>query len=308
MIKNPRLKLFIDFLCMTFGAATAAFAIEEFLVPCTILDGGVVGIGIIISTLSKIPLSILTICLNIPFLIFGAKKLGKMFIIKSAYSMAVFSVFLEVFAPLQNVTQEYLLAVCFGGVILGAGVGIVIKFGGCLDGTETAAILINKKFHFSVGGFVLICNVIIFAFAGIVLNSFDRAMYSLLTYFITSKILGINFSDKENPLSKPGFLFTMNQMLYLLIVMWAFNQKPEAMLMLFAMVFGAHLLPFAWLYESRTYLVTSIVTTFGSMIISIFAPELYVGLFMIVCQIVMSVLLMIECRKLDRAQMSKDEL
>ena len=197
MIKNPRLKLFIDFLCMTFGAATAAFAIEEFLVPCTILDGGVVGIGIIISTLSKIPLSILTICLNIPFLIFGAKKLGKMFIIKSAYSMAVFSVFLEVFAPLQNVTQEYLLAVCFGGVILGAGVGIVIKFGGCLDGTETAAILINKKFHFSVGGFVLICNVIIFAFAGIVLNSFDRAMYSLLTYFITSKMLDIVESGME---------------------------------------------------------------------------------------------------------------
>ena len=154
-------------------------------------------IGIIISTLSKIPLSILTICLNIPFLIFGAKKLGKMFIIKSAYSMAVFSVFLEVFAPLQNVTQEYLLAVCFGGVILGAGVGIVIKFGGCLDGTETAAILINKKFHFSVGGFVLICNVIIFALAGIVLNSFDRAMYSLLTYFITSKILDIVESGME---------------------------------------------------------------------------------------------------------------
>ena len=116
------------------------------------------------------------------------------------------------------------------------------------------------------------------------------------------------FAKRSNPFNKLGLINTMNQMLYLLIVMWAFNQKPEAMLMLFAMVFGAHLLPFAWLYESRTYLVTSIVTTFGSMIISIFAPELYVGLFMIVCQIVMSVLLMIECRKIDRAQMSKDEL
>ena len=116
------------------------------------------------------------------------------------------------------------------------------------------------------------------------------------------------FAKRSNPFNKLGLINTMNQMLYLLIVMWAFNQKPEAMLMLFAMVFGAHLLPFAWLYESRTYLVISIVTTFGSMIISIFAPELYVGLFMIVCQIVMSVLLMIECRKLDRAQMSKDEL
>ena len=126
---------------------------------------------------------------------------------------------------------------------------------------------------------------------------------------VFSLIIGARpFAKRSNPFNKLGLINTMNQMLYLLIVMWAFNQKPDAMLMLFAMVFGAHLLPFAWLYESRTYLVTSIVTTFGSMIISIFAPELYVGLFMIVCQIVMSVLLMIECRKLDRAQMSKDEL
>ena len=116
------------------------------------------------------------------------------------------------------------------------------------------------------------------------------------------------FAKRSNPFNKLGLINTMNQMLYLLIVMWAFNQKPEAMLMLFAMVFGAHLLPFSWLYESKTYFVTSIVTTLGAMIISIFAPEIYVGLFMIVCQIVMSVLLMIECRKLDRAQMSKDEL
>lgn len=109
------------------------------------------------------------------------------------------------------------------------------------------------------------------------------------------------FSKRKNPFNKLGLLNTMNQMLYLLIVMWAFNQKPEAMLMLFAMVFGAHLLPFAWLYESKTYLVMSLVTTIGSMLISIFAPELYVGIFMIVCQIVMSVLLLIECKKLDRA-------
>ncbi len=118
---------------------------------------------------------------------------------------------------------------------------------------------------------------------------------------IFSLIIGARpFSKRNNPFNKLGLINTMNQMLYLLIVMWAFNQKPEAMLMLFAMVFGAHLLPFAWLYESKTYLVTSIVTTLGSLLISIFLPEVYVGIFMIVCQIVMSVLLLIECRKLDR--------
>ena len=118
---------------------------------------------------------------------------------------------------------------------------------------------------------------------------------------IFSLIIGARpFSKRNNPFNKLGLINTMNQMLYLLIVMWAFNQKPEAMLMLFAMVFGAHLLPFSWLYESKTYLVMSLITTIGSLLISIFLPEVYVGIFMIVCQIVMSVLLLIECRKLDR--------
>ena len=126
---------------------------------------------------------------------------------------------------------------------------------------------------------------------------------------IFSLITGAKIFFKfQNPFNKLGLLNTMNQMLYLLIVMWSFSQKPEAMLMLFAMVFGAHLLPFSWLYESKTYFVTSIVTTLGAMIISIFAPEIYVGIFMIACQAVMCVLLMIECRKLDRAQKVKDEL
>ena len=80
LLNSKKIRLIVDFAGILIGAVIAAFAIEEFLVPCTILDGGVVGIGIIISTLSKIPLSVLTICLNVPFLVFGARKLGKMFI------------------------------------------------------------------------------------------------------------------------------------------------------------------------------------------------------------------------------------
>ena len=102
--------------------------------------------------------------------------------------MAMFSIFLEVFAPWVNATDQYLLAVCFGGVILGAGVGLVIRFGGCLDGTETVAILINRKFKLPVGQTVLIFNVIIYIVAAL-LFGFECAMYSLLTYFITSKII-----------------------------------------------------------------------------------------------------------------------
>ena len=188
--KNPKLSMVADFLMLTVGAAIAAFAIEEFLVPCTILDGGVIGIGIMVNNLTHIPLSILTIVFNVPFLIIGSRKLGIKFIIKSGYAMVAFSVFLEVFAPWVNATSEYLLAVCFGGVILGAGVGLVIRFGGCLDGTETVAILLNRKFKFPVGQTVLLFNVVIYVIAGI-LFGFDRAMYSLLTYFITSKIIDL---------------------------------------------------------------------------------------------------------------------
>ncbi|MBQ7432575.1 MAG: YitT family protein [Lachnospiraceae bacterium] len=188
MFKNKKVKLAMDLIGIAIGAIIAAFAIEEFLVPCTILDGGVVGIGIMIHNMTGFSLSILTVVLNIPFLLIGSRKMGKQFIVKSAFGMIVFSAFLSIFAPMVNATGEYLLAVCFGGVILGIGVGLVIRFGGCLDGTETVAILLNKRFKLPVGQTVLIFNVIIFAIAGFVFG-FDRAMYSLLTYFITSKVL-----------------------------------------------------------------------------------------------------------------------
>ncbi|MBQ3887835.1 MAG: YitT family protein [Acutalibacteraceae bacterium] len=189
-------KLLLDFVGIAVGAVIAAFAIEEFLVPCTILDGGVVGIGIIVNYLTGWPLGILTVVLNTPFLLIGSRKMGRMFIVKAVYAMVIFSVFLEIFAPMQNVTSENLLAVSFGGVILGIGAGLVIRFGGCLDGTETVAILLNKKFKLPVGQTVLFFNVLIFSAVGIIMG-LDRAMYSLLTYFITSKVLDIVESGLE---------------------------------------------------------------------------------------------------------------
>ena len=186
--KNTLLKSAIDYIAILIGAILAAFAIEEFLVPCTMLDGGIVGISFILSTLSRIPMSVFTIFLNIPFLIISSKKLGHEFIIKSTFAMVVFSGFLQIFESFTNATSEYLLAVCFGGVILGIGVGLVIRFGGCLDGTEAVAILLNKKYKLPVGQTVLTINIIIYIIAAF-LFGFDRAMYSLLTYFITSKIL-----------------------------------------------------------------------------------------------------------------------
>lgn len=188
MNRKRVLRIGLDFLMMTVGACIAAFAIEEFLVPCTILDGGVIGIGIMINNLTAVPFWLLTLLLNLPFLLFGATRLGKGFILKSAYSMAVFSLFAALFEPLVNVTEDALLAVCFGGLLLGIGVGLVIRFGGCLDGTETVAILLNRRHKLPVGKVVLAFNVVIYAVAGM-LFGLDRAMYSLLTYFITSRLL-----------------------------------------------------------------------------------------------------------------------
>lgn len=206
---TPKLKNFMreasSYAMLVIGAMIAAFSIEEFLVPCTILDGGIVGISIMINNLSGIALGALTLALNIPFLLVGMRKLGTKFIVKSAVAMVAFSGFLEVFASLEQITNEYLLAVCFGGVFLGVGVGFVIRAGGCLDGTETVAIFLNKKFNLLVGQSVLLFNVVIYTVAGF-LFGFDRAMYSLLTYFITSKV--IDFVEAGVEQAKAAMIIT----------------------------------------------------------------------------------------------------
>ncbi len=175
---------------ITVGAVIAAFALEEFLVPFTILDGGIVGISMIISQLSGWPLGVLTIVLNIPFMILGYRRLGKRFLVKAIYAMVVFSSFLGVFEHMKEVTNQEILVVVFGGVLLGIGVGLILRYGGCLDGTEIVAMLLSHHMEFSVGQIVLFFNIIIYAVAGFLFGP-DRALYSLLTYFITSKIIDI---------------------------------------------------------------------------------------------------------------------
>lgn len=175
---------------ITVGTAVAAFALEEFLVPFTILDGGVVGISMIISQLSGLPLGVLTIALNVPFMIIGYRRLGKRFLIKAIYAMVMFSIFLGVFEDMKAVTEQEILVVVFGGLLLGVGVGLILRHGGCLDGTEIVAMLLSQKTEFSVGQIVLFFNIIIYGVAGLLFGP-DRALYSLLTYFITSKIIDI---------------------------------------------------------------------------------------------------------------------
>lgn len=187
-ISNSNTRKILNIIMLTIGSIIAAAALECFLIPNTILDGGITGISIIIYKLFKIPLSILVIVLNIPFLIIGYKNLGKNFLFRAIYSMLCFSLFLSFFELIKPFTEEILLATVFGGAILGVGVGLVIHFGGCIDGTESVAIVISKKTNLSVGQIVLLFNLIIYAIAGFIFG-FDRAMYSLLTYIITFKVI-----------------------------------------------------------------------------------------------------------------------
>lgn len=188
MAKNVFREKIVPYIMITLGAVLAAFSLEEFLIPSTILDGGITGISIIINQLSHIQMSIIIIVLNIPFLILGFKQLGKEFLVKGTYGMLLFSVMLSVFKDMPGVTETELLAVVFGGVLLGVGIGTVLRYGGCLDGTEVVAMLLSKKMNFSVGQIIFCINILVYAAAGI-LFGWDRAMYSLLTYFISFKVI-----------------------------------------------------------------------------------------------------------------------
>ncbi len=189
-LKYTILKYIYSYFFITIGAAIAAFAIEEFLIAKQILDGGIVGISIILNHIFHIRLSVFIIILNIPFLIMGLKIMGKTFAFKATYAMLVFSAFLVVFEEMQEVTDDPLLATVYGGVFLGLGVGIVMRSGGCVDGIDTVSLLLSKKTQFSTGQIILFFNLIIYSCAGLIFGP-DRALYSLLAYFITSKVIDI---------------------------------------------------------------------------------------------------------------------
>lgn len=190
MHKEDVFKIFMDFFIITIGALIAAFALGEFLIPNMILDGGINGVSLMLSKITKVSISVFIVALNIPFMLAGYKSLGKSFLFKALYAMFLFSLLLLVFERREGFTSDIILATVYGGLMLGVGVGLIIKQGGCLDGTETVAMIISKKTNFSVGQVVLMFNVVIYTIAGF-LYGFDRALYSLLTYFITFKIIDI---------------------------------------------------------------------------------------------------------------------
>lgn len=188
--QNIVLKNVKEFFFLFLGTILAAVALEFILIPNRIIDGGVVGISIIVGHLVNMPVSLFTFVLNIPFLFFGYKQIGRTFVVKSLFAITSLSIWLTVLGGKFLFTEDVFLASVFGGILLGIGVGTVIRFGGSLDGTEMVAIVLDKKTTFSVGQIVMFFNLFILSSAGLVFSP-DRAMYSLVTYFIAYKFMDV---------------------------------------------------------------------------------------------------------------------
>lgn len=187
--KEMTMFLINKLLFLAFGAFIAAFALECFLVPNNIIDGGVVGISMILSYITKYNLGLLILVLNIPFLCLAFTKMGKYFVFQTLYAVTMLAIGINIFQS-YHITDDLLLATVFGGIILGTGVGIVLKNEGSLDGTEIMSLVLSKKFGLSVGEIIMAFNVIIYFCAGLVLG-WNKAMYSVLTYFIAYRVIDI---------------------------------------------------------------------------------------------------------------------
>ncbi|MDQ1591415.1 MAG: hypothetical protein QOG71_2042 [Pyrinomonadaceae bacterium] len=170
------------------GILSAGMGLKGFLLSSRFIDGGVTGISMLLSDVLGLPLAILILIINLPFIALGYKQIGRTFAFKSALAIAGLSICLAV-VKYPDVTPDKLLTAVFGGIFIGAGIGLAIRGGAVLDGTEIAALLVSKSSHLlRVGDVILILNVFIFAAAAFFLG-IESALYSILTYVAASKTI-----------------------------------------------------------------------------------------------------------------------
>lgn len=184
-LKNKSLLHLKDFLLISCGIISACFGLKSFLMTNGFIDGGVTGISLLISTLTGLKLSYLIILINIPFVILGYHQIGKGFALKTAIAITVLASLLVVL-PFPSITHDKLLIAFFGGLFLGGGIGLAMRGGCVIDGTEVLALYISKNSMLTVGNIILILNIMIFAVAAIFLG-IETAMYAILTYLSASK-------------------------------------------------------------------------------------------------------------------------
>ncbi|MCX2575769.1 YitT family protein [Pedobacter sandarakinus] len=186
-IRNKNVRFAKEILLTIAGVTSACFGLKSFLMPSHFIDGGVTGISLLLSTLTGWNLSYLIALINIPFVILGYRQIGKGFAIKTAVAIAALSVALIVL-PFQPITHDKLLIAFFGGLFLGGGIGLAMRGGCVIDGTEVLALYISKNSVLTVGNIILILNIIIFAFAAYFLN-IETALYAILTYLSASNTI-----------------------------------------------------------------------------------------------------------------------
>ena len=178
---------FKSFFLIVAGILSAAFGFKGFLLTNDFIDGGATGISLLLSALTGVPLYILIICVNIPFIVLAYNIIGKRFAIKTSLAIIGLSICLALIT-FPNVTNDNLLVAVFGGFFLGAGIGLAVRGGAVIDGTEVLAIYLSKKLGTTIGDIIIVINVIIFSAAAYLL-SVEVALYSMITYLSASKTL-----------------------------------------------------------------------------------------------------------------------
>ncbi len=179
-----------DFFWMTFGAFLAAVSIRIFLLPNQLIDGGIVGIALIMARVfGENLVSYFLVVLNIPFVYLAFRYIRRAFVVHMVYAVILFAIFLVLLDNVPPFFGDTLEIIVFGGAILGVGAGLIIRNGGCLDGTEILAIIINRKTGFTVGQVVLFANVFIFGAYGWIFQDWHIALQSLLTYVVAFKMI-----------------------------------------------------------------------------------------------------------------------
>ncbi|WP_312334513.1 YitT family protein [Anaerospora hongkongensis] len=205
--RNKVTMLISKYVMLFLGSILAAVGVEEFLVPNQIIDGGIVGISIMLSHITGFSLSAFLIVLNLPFLYLGYMQIGKSFAIATLFSVISLAYWVAVLRPVTQMTNDLFLAAVFGGITIGVGVGLIIRYGGSLDGTEIVAIIFDKKTGFSVGEIIMFFNLFILGSAGLVFG-WNKAMYSLVAYFIAFKVIDITIEGLDE--SKGVMIVTDN--------------------------------------------------------------------------------------------------
>lgn len=174
-----------DMFLISLGIISAGFGLKGFLLPNAFIDGGATGISLLISALTEVPLAPLIVMVNFPFVVFGFKAIGTEFAIKTILGIVGLSLAVA-FIDYPEITHDKLLISVFGGFFLGAGIGLAVRGGAVIDGTEVLAIAISRRSGLSIGDIILIINIIIFSFAAYLLT-IEIALYAILTYLAASK-------------------------------------------------------------------------------------------------------------------------